>query len=638
MMSDDFVVGNETGWHLAFATPAAAVVAFGSGDYDAAIVAALPDGLDAGTYRFTIEGITNDHYERLHQAWSGGGGALRADLSLYWRDTGGALRGLANLAGLDDAVAGGPPEDALVARLAVTRLSRRAGSRRFEAYIEAREAVYDALARRLDQQPAPASDLVGTALAVAKALGVDAVPHPPTGAAPAGPARPLAPQAGCSGLEALALLADAMKRQHRRGGRSLLLIRDGRLHIGPGRSAPLAGGSDVVLDDGAGLVHVEASGVSQGNAAASGSSAIPPRTQYTVVLKGRPDLKPGDVVRVPKPIADAVTTPSSLVDALSGLAGALAGAAGPTGAPVRLYVSGVVHELSRTRGFSTTLSGVELGTDDGWDPVDTSAAGEASDPDPRSDPEGSFTSALRQWLGPASLPLGVGQVRAATAQGGAEPPSRTVDVWHGTVASDGLPFRARRLAIEQSAPSRSSGVPTLSPFAFGPCGLVVPRYPGTRVLLGYCGGAADDPIDLGAIWESGHGPDAEAGDWWLILPAAVPSSRRATLADTESAAEPVGAASNDLIDADGARTIEVGRFTVRVQPSGLAAAGTRPSPPADADEHVTIEHESGSRIVIAANGDITITAKGNLNLAVDKVLAISADSVTVQVAKTMDVS
>ena len=75
-----------------------------------------------------------------------------------------------------------------------------------------------------------------------------------------------------------------------------------------------------------------------------------------------------------------------------------------------------------------------------------------------------------------------------------------------------------------------------------------------------------------------------------------------------------------------------------MQPSKLAAAGTRPPAPADANEHVTIEHESGSRIVIGKSGDITITAKGNLDLNVDKTLTIQADQVNVKVTNTMDVS
>ena len=109
-------------------------------------------------------------------------------------------------------------------------------------------------------------------------------------------------------------------------------------------------------------------------------------------------------------------------------------------------------------------------------------------------------------------------------------------------------------------------------------------------------------------------------------------------ADTEAPQEPSGKATNDLIDADGSRVIEVGRLTVRVSPTTLSAPGTRPTPPADSKQHVTIEHENGSRLVISENGDIRIDAKGNLTLTATKTVTIDADAVKVTVKKTMDVS
>jgi hypothetical protein len=638
-MVDDFQVGNDAGWHLVFGSAGTAPLTIGSGDYHADITATLPGGLDGGLYRVVIEGITDDHFRRLHAAMQAPAG-LQADLHLYWRDTAGVPTRLLDLAGLADAVdaIGGPPPDSRVARLSVTRVSRRVGARRYEAVIEARESVFHRLARPLAAQPDAGSDLLDAAMKIAALLDVPARSHPwPGGSAPAATA-PLPPPAGTSGVTALLRLADAMTQRHGRAGRGLLLIRDGTLHIGPGRGMPLDREAPLLLGDASGLVHVETSGQSQ---PASGG-AVPelplPRTQYGAVLKGRPDIRPGEVVLLNKPVDDDVTTPGSLVDALAGLGNSLLGATAPQGAQARVYVSSVSHRLSRTEGFSTTLAGVEVVAGDEWDAVDGSAAQRKSSPDPEASAEAQLASALQQRAAPTAASLHVGEVRAATTQGQAEPPAQTVDLWLGLEAGDGQPMRARRLPVRRDAPSRAGGVPYLTPFAWGPCGLVLPRYPGTRVVVGLADGASDDPVELGALWESGHAPASQAGDWWLILPAAVAEDARAALPDTATPAEPTGHASNDLTDADGARVIEVGRLTVRVQPGSLAPPGTRPQPPADDAEHVTIEHESGSRIVIRSNGDITIEAKGDLNFKVDKALKIQADEVLVKVNKTMDVS
>ena len=136
------------------------------------------------------------------------------------------------------------------------------------------------------------------------------------------------------------------------------------------------------------------------------------------------------------------------------------------------------------------------------------------------------------------------------------------------------------------------GVPYATPFAWGRCGLVLPRYPGTRVAAAFRNGDADDPIDVGALWESGQGPESEPGDWWLILPGDVPRRRRGQHAGRRAAPpEHTGKATNDLIDADGNRVIEVGGLTVRVGRTP-AAAGQRPA--AATSRLSPIEHADGA--------------------------------------------
>ncbi|MEK8105538.1 hypothetical protein NKG94_11055 [Micromonospora sp. M12] len=51
----------------------------------------------------------------------------------------------------------------------------------------------------------------------------------------------------------------------------------------------------------------------------------------------------------------------------------------------------------------------------------------------------------------------------------------------------------------------------LTPFAWGGCGLILPRYPGTRVALAYRNGAPDDPVEVGALWPTGHAPVSQPG-------------------------------------------------------------------------------------------------------------------------------
>jgi hypothetical protein len=172
---------------------------------------------------------------------------------------------------------------------------------------------------------------------------------------------------------------------------------------------------------------------------------------------------------------------------------------------------------------------------------------------------------------------------------------------------------------------------------------VLPRYPGTRVLLAHRGDQSDDPIDIGAVCESGHGPDSQPGDFWLTLPTEVPSDKRQSIADDATPQEPTGKVTNDLIDADGNRVIEVGTLTIRIGKDNLQSAGTRPKA---ANDPVSIEHDSGTKITIDQNGNVSIEAKGDLslkaggklNLEAKSDCNVKADSVKVSVNNTMDVT
>ncbi|MBZ4422790.1 hypothetical protein [Myxococcus sp. RHSTA-1-4] len=641
-------VGNEAGWELRLFTEGvgAKELSLSSRDYHAEVEATLPGGLEGGSYSMAIEGISPAHYEQV-SAMMRGGQPVYADLSLSWRDTGSPLGMLSSLAGLTGSPGVGssvPGTDAQrpVAVLRVTRFSRRMGARRYEAVLEGHERVYDALLARLPVLE-KGTDSLDAAAKVAKALHkaekVRIHALPAVRAAAGAPPQWHSPEG--TGVSALLQLAARLEEESGRYGRGMLLIREGTLHIGPGRPIPLEGGPAPVLDFSSGLIQAEVSGTRSTDpqgAPPGGLRAPPPtRATYQLLLKGRPDLKPGDVVQVSLPAEDAAE-PAGLgaLGAVVDVARA-AGVGAPAAAPpVSIYVTGVQHRLSRTAGFTTTVAGVDrIAPGREWDTPTPVRSPVPHGGDPRASPDGRVMSALREVVrGGAREPLGVGEVRASHVEGRAEPPAQTVSVWKGLAPGDGLPRQARRLPVDREERPLLAGVPYLTPFAWGRCGLVLPRYPGTRVVLGHHLGREDDPVDLGAVWESGHAPDSRPGDWWLILPADVPPSRRQTLPAGQQPAEPSGLATNDLIDADGNRVIEVGRLTVRIGETLLKGPGTRPE---SAGDSVTIQHAEGSRIVIKQNGDIVIHSEGALSLAAKTTLTLEADDVKVKVKNAMDV-
>jgi hypothetical protein len=212
----------------------------------------------------------------------------------------------------------------------------------------------------------------------------------------------------------------------------------------------------------------------------------------------------------------------------------------------------------------------------------------------------------------------VAQVRAINVN----EPLQTEKLWRGLVADDGRAYAAARLAFDKGG-APFAAAPYVSPFAWGQFGLVLPRYPGMRVLLAHRNGGDHDVIDIGALWEHGKAPASNPGDYWLILPAAIPAADRREVADEVEPKDPAGKASNDLIDADGNRIIEVGQLTVRVGAASLHDAGTRPTV---AGAPLSIEHASGSIITIDQDGNITIkSGNGNITIKSGKRLDLVAE-------------
>jgi hypothetical protein len=660
VLGDKVALGNLAGYAVGFhkrnddgTTNGRQELLLTSDDYDATIDASMPGGLGAGSYTITIEGVTDKDYKQIANQQDSEPDALRiVRLYLYWRDANASVGGyLASAVGVSSLL-GAPSTDALdkalVAELCISSISRRVGPRRYDALIVARESAWAALDRSLF---GPVAGTMSDGLtAISQQLGVPIVPHldslaaAGTGAAPG--ADHITVPRGTVGHVALAAVARRLEQASKSYGRGMYLIRNGRLHVGP-RPIPLEG-EPKTLDLGGGLVEVvELAPVSRDTEAGSGSTTPKPqpsRRQFRITLKGRPDVRPGDVVAFDPPPDDASTQPSLGAALLGPLAGPLTASMG--GDPSATgYVSSVQHRYGRSTGFVTELTAVWLDPgDSGWD---TRSAGPASSSATDGKPQDATAGPIDSLLGAiervvarildAAASPDVAEVRDHTTDAGTdpttEPPTQSVTVWHGATGADGRGRGARRLDIDRSDPLEMPGVPYATPFAWGSCGLVLPRYPGTRVVTMPRNGDHDDRVDIGALWQNGTAPASKTGDWWLILPVGAPTS--APSGDTPPPTT-VKQVTNDLVDANGNRCIDVGRLRVRVGPAGLPAAGDRPDPPKGA--FVSIEHADGkTMLVIDDNGKVTIHAAGDLVLESEGNIEMTAKNVNVQVQTAMNV-
>jgi hypothetical protein len=637
-------IGAHVGWVLDFRDgaddQARSIASLGSSSYDASFDASLPSGLEPGSYTFVVEGVSNDTYKDLYTCMKSGELVVRPHL--FWRDTGGVTGFLVDLAGLSETIGGDtPPPDSQIATLRVTSLARRPGPRRYEVVIEAREWVYDRLLLRLAAE-GKATDLLGAVATICddRAIGVNAVPH---GSLPE-------PQESDSterdrtwerrqiALDRVRELGRAIEAASGRRGLGMFQIADRVLNFGPDRLQI----SDVYaeLTDDTGLVEIRSRGMIAEDpywVPAQDNDREPRRATYELVLRGRPDIKPGNFVefrRPPEESDDAKTPNQFSLDLQDELT---------PGELVRLYVQSVTHSLSRDRPFVTVLRGMTTPAGEtspyphAWFTWTSARTATPAHPAPRdATPEGAFVGELHATIDRAAgKRIDTAQVRGSNVVSGTKHPTQTEKLWRGLVADDGSRHAATALAFDAEHKSAFDDAPYVTPFAWGKFGLVLPRYPGMRVIVGHRNNENDDLLDLGATWTRGEAPASEAGDYWLSLPTQIPDDARAAVADGNKPADPTGNAANDLIDAKGARVIEVGKLTVRVGASLLKSGGTRPSA---ADDHVHIEHESGARITIDQDGNITIKAAGTLDfVAGGEITFDTPGNVTVKTDGFMDV-
>lgn len=637
-------IGNDAGWVLEFYTesmPSGSLeqhpklrflrVEDYYADIQAELVGCENNNLRSGVYTFVIEGLIDEHYRVL--SLNNPTRPTVVKLYLYWRDTigvGGYLSSFAGITDLTGKLSDADLESALVAVLAIKRVSRKAGSRRYETTIQAEERVFNALNHYVPSGAGGCEDSPKSVLQeIQLRTGIQIHDYGFTtqGFLPSDGETNLAAELACleeckTYAQEINELAQAMEAATHQYGRGMLLIRDGELHFGI-RNIPLVPGSDpqpLKLENG--LIEIELSGTTDSDPYFDRSSGQePPRlTNFKLTLKGRPDLKPGDLVQFNLPPEDEAQTTPSIGSAILGVAGPLVPVLDEGFAnAVTLYVNSVKHQLSRTSGFVTVVTGVSIpSAEEPWDSQTPRCSRSTASSVSTSGASGSSSAAqavqqVAQRAASTRYFAEAGEVREVQTQGQgsqSEPPGQTLTVFRGLAASDGRANQAARLAINRTNPrKRLPGVAYATPFAWGKCGLVLPRYPGTRVMMVHRNGQGNDPVEIGSLWESGHGPDSQAGDWWLILPVDIPESERATIAGDATPQEHTGKVSQDLIDAEGNRIIEVGELTIRVGKDSLKNAGERPDRPDD-ESSVTIEHtKEGSKIVMKPDGSVVITAK-----------------------------
>jgi len=362
--------------------------------------------------------------------------------------------------------------------------------------------------------------------------------------------------------------------------------------------------------------------------------------RFEVILRGRADIAVGDKVEldvdVPTPGELPATTSESVFGGLGDMVAGVAGMFGATPEPdYKPYrVIAVRHELDRSKGFVTTLK-IERQDDD----AATSATGKDAGTEPmQAERTRALDEAARTAVALAQaresrrevLNLDVGLVNAQWPapgeDGGHELAAQRVDVQVG-LDSDGAGNATVR-APRRETPTQVFNKPYLTLFAFGKAGLVVPHYPGTRVVDLQYREDVSQTIVAGCLWGEGSEPESEYGDWWLSLPTEVQTTD--SIADARNATAPSGPASHDLIAMDGTRVLHVRGLRISVGEGKLPDVGTRPD--AAPQDEVLIEHKSGAKVHIDVDGNITFEAASG------KDMTFKANKITLDVQDSVEVT
>jgi hypothetical protein len=285
---------------------------------------------------------------------------------------------------------------------------------------------------------------------------------------------------------------------------------------------------------------------------------------------------------------------------------------GATTTPTDFRVTGVAHQLAPATGFITRLTVVAVGSG----PARPGSTGEAHRTAQEIDERIHALARNRRVID-------VGRVSGQSVDSGGSRHAQRLEVRSGLARTEppNLPVRA---AVGRDA-TILSDKPYLTPFAFGGTGLVIPHYPGTRVLHLNHEGDVHNAVVAGALWSEGEEPRSQAGDWWLTLPIGVSPTGEGRV-DTP---RPSGKVTSDLTDAQGHRSIRVRGFEITVGQSNLPNVGERLT--GASDDELTIRGAGG-------NAAITIAANGAITIRTDQDLRIEAKKITMQTQQGVDVT
>lgn len=616
-------VGFDAGWHADFRLDGAAGLTaqtpelqVGRGDYDAELRVESDAAFRGATFQLDVDGLTDGDYDTIV-----GRPCPHVVLSMGWRDSPGSL--LAGPASLVAAagLGGGGAElpEVLVGR--ITGVQRSAGDYLYRTTVTGVDAAFARLQRTRSTpvKIAPGRPLIDYLRAVCAQ------------AQPAVEVVAEGPQPGLDGrLDVPVGLPLDMVVQHlaeaTRGVSAQaavpLMLRRGRLHCGAWQG-PVSHGTTHRLDAGTGLVEVVPIPAEDADPTPADPFARVVVDQFRVTLAGRADVHVGDVVELAVP--EVVPTTGAAASGLGGL-GVLAaavtslvpGAAAPAPRPFRVVA--VTHQLGREVGFTTTLR-VQRRAPRTEGAGDSSRASEAHRLAEEIDARARRAATARR-------PMDVGLVNRQSTQrerdGAMSVPAQRLQVRSG-LADTPAPNVAVRADLLET-PTQLVDKPYLTPFAFGATGLVVPHYPGTRVLHLNQGSEPANAVVAGCLWPDGQEPASKPGDWWLTLPTDVSPSQSSD--DPAAESGPTGKAASDLIDGRGVRSLGVRALHIGVGRQQMPDVGARP-PDATVDELV-ITSEKG-------NATLRFDAQGNIEISTDAEIRFTARKVTFDVDESVEV-
>ncbi|HYF90101.1 hypothetical protein [Azospirillum sp.] len=608
-------------------------------------------GLEGGATEVRLSGLRRPTIEKLlHEAVNkaAAGSFLVGRLHLYWHGrvplpgVGELVSAVASLTGAD---AG---DDTLAVTFAITEMTPDVDQVRYALRLKGPDAMYHALSITRTAGDIRAPDAEALAKAVVAALGVvpaggssktplaAAVSAVLPGAGPAGAgsaaATPAADQPAARkdlrGTDALAGIAGKIAEaiDSARDARALgaYLLRDDKILIGKEVLAAFESEARE-LAAGKSLISASPNRLGQGSATENGG--------FELLLRGEGRVKPGDVVMFPKPVPEQASLPGTglaAADAVLSVAANVAAVVGGSSDNHFLLVDSVRHEISAKTGFTTTVGGQILkGKDKAELPAfDPQRRNVASD-------TGGSAEAIRSKMAALSgrAGLDVAEVRSFAPASTPGKPGQTSEILYGLGDRGGRSNTLRIVDVDRRTNARVAGVAYATPFAWGGYGMVLPRHPGTRVLIAQHGASADDAVDLGALWWSGDGndkpgpPDAQPGDYWLHLPVAPKVKDQGGASDAIVPA--ADGSTHDLIDTGGSRVVQVGQLTVRIGEIVRSKnAAKRPSPEAEG-LLIEVEGTQGkASLVIKPNGEVAITGKGSISLESDTSIDLSAPSIT----------